>query len=185
MTTTLFWTMAAVLVAALAGLALRPLIRTYRTYRGTRVVTCPETRTVAAVEVDAGLAVASQASTGYPALRLRACSRWPERRDCGEECLAEVWVAPEDCLVRTMLVRWYRGKGCVFCKRPIGDIHWSDHKPALRLPSGATVAWHAIRAEGLPDMLRTCAPVCWNCHVAETFRHDHPELVVDDPVARA
>jgi hypothetical protein len=178
------WTIAAALVAALAGLALWPLIRTYRTYRGTRVITCPESRAPAAVEVDAALAAASQASTGHPTLRLRSCSRWPERRDCGQGCLAEVWVAPELCLARTLLIRWYSGKRCVLCERPIGDVHWSDHRPALRAPNGATVTWQAIRPEELPHMLSTCAPVCWNCHVAESFRHEHPELVVDDPVAR-
>jgi hypothetical protein len=31
----------------------------------------------------------------------------------------------------------------------------------------------------LLDVFSTHRPVCWNCHVTETFRRLHPELVVD------
>ena len=47
-------------------------------YRGKRVITCPETRKPAAIEVDAGHA-ALTAAISHPELRLKACSRWPER----------------------------------------------------------------------------------------------------------
>jgi hypothetical protein len=134
--------------------------------------------------VDTRLAVATQLSTGHPVLRLAACSRWPERRDCGQACLAQIEAAPADCLARTMLTRWYEGKACVLCRRPIGEIRWSDHRPALRAPDGETVEWPSIRAEELPRVLASHAPVCWNCHVAETLRRQHPELVVDDPPPR-
>ena len=29
----------------------------------------------------------------------------------------------------------------------------------------------------------THLPVCWNCHIAESFRREHPELVVDRPAS--
>lgn len=182
--TTLIWIVFAVIAAAATAVALRPLVRTYRTYRGTRVITCPESRTPAAVEVDARLAVVTHMSTGTPVLRLAACSRWPERQDCGQECLAQIEAAPADCLARTMLTRWYDGRACAFCRQPIGEIHWSDHKPALRAPDGGTVGWESIRAEELPGVLASHAPVCWNCHVAETLRRRHPELIVDAPPPR-
>lgn len=170
-------------VAALivAYAALRPLVRTYRTYRGTRVITCPETGKPAAVEVDAAYAAVSQTSFGTPVLQLASCSRWPERRGCGQECLAQIEAAPHDCLARTILEHWYAGRACALCGRPFGDIRWSDHKPAARLPTGQTLAWAAIRPAELPVVLAASAPVCWNCHIAETFRHQHPGLVVDDP----
>jgi hypothetical protein len=179
--TTLIGIVIAVVAAAATAVALWPLVRTYRRFRGTRVITCPESHLPAAVEVDARLAAVTHMSTGTPTLRLAACSRWPERQDCGQECLSQIESAPTDCLARTMLVRWYDGKACVFCRRPIGEIHWSDHKPALRAPGGDTVGWEAIRAETLPAVLASHAPVCWNCHVAETLRREHPELIVDDP----
>jgi hypothetical protein len=167
-----------------AYFALRPLVRTYLTYRGTRVITCPETGKPAAVEVDARLALASQASMGTPTVQLASCSRWPERRACGQGCLVQIEAAPHDCLARTILERWYAGKQCAFCRRPFGDIHWSDHKPAARLATGQTIQWAQIRPAELPVVLADSLPVCWNCHIAETFRRQYPGLVVDDPPAR-
>jgi hypothetical protein len=41
------------------------------------------------------------------------------------------------------------------------------------------VQWSEIPAEKLQEVMRTHQPVCWNCHIAETFRREHPELVVD------
>jgi hypothetical protein len=178
---TLIGAIAAAIVAAGAAVALWPLVRTYRRYRGTRVILCPESGEPAAVEVDATLAAATQASTGKPLLQLATCSRWPERQGCGQECLAQIEAAPEDCLARTMLARWYEGKRCVFCHHEIGAIHWMDHRPSLRNPQGATVDLADVRPEELPRVLSSHAPVCWNCHIAETFRRQHPELVVDDP----
>ena len=35
--------------------------------------------------------------------------------------------------------------------------------------------------EKLQEVLATHWPVCWNCHVAETFRREHPELVAHRP----
>ena len=176
--TTIF---AAAVILVVAYVALRPLVRTYLTYRGTRVVTCPETGTPAAVDVDARYAVGSQMSFGSPMLELSSCSRWPERRACGRECLAQIEAAPRDCLARAILERWYAGKACALCGQPFGDIAWSDHKPAARLATGHTLAWAAIRPAEMPVVLAASAPVCWNCHIAETFRREHPDLVVDDP----
>ena len=178
MATTL-WLAAGALAAGAIYLALRPLARTYLTYRGTRVVTCPETDAPAAVAVDAAFAAMSQASFGSPELRLAACSRWPERQACGQECLAQIEEAPEACLVRSMAERWYTGRRCVFCGRLFGELNWADHAPALRAPGGETVPWNTIRPEELPAVFASHAPVCWSCHIAETFRRRYPELVVE------
>lgn len=175
--------LAAVVVLVVAWVALRPLVRTYLAYRGTRVVTCPETGKPAAVEVDALHTATSLASVGRPLLHLASCSRWPERQGCGQECLGQIEAAPHDCLARTLLESWYAGRVCGFCRRPFGTIHW-DHRPAVRLPSGEIVTWPEIRAEELPTVLPASTPVCWDCHIAETFRRQHPDLVVDDPPAR-
>ncbi|HEX5856168.1 MAG TPA: hypothetical protein VFZ57_11165, partial [Thermoanaerobaculia bacterium] len=61
----------------------------YRRYRGKWVVTCPETCDPAGVEVDAAR-VAASAWGGRLDVRLKACSRWPEKAGCGQGCLAEV-----------------------------------------------------------------------------------------------
>lgn len=170
-------------VAALVGLGGlflfgRRLVRAWLVYRGTRIVVCPETREMVAVEVDARHA-ALHASPGRPQLRLEACTRWPQRRDCGQECLGQVESAPEACLLRSILADWYRGKACVFCGREFGAIEWHDHKPGLVSPEGGLVDWAGFRPEQVLDVLARHQPVCWDCRVAEGFRREHPELVVD------
>jgi hypothetical protein len=152
----------------------------FLSYRGTRVVTCPENGHVTAVAVDARHAAAT-AFRRQPELRLATCSRWPEKQGCGQECLLQIEAAPEDCLVRTILIRWYAGKKCVYCRRAFGTIHWHDHKPALLGGDGRTVEWSQLSPERVPEALAHGLPVCFNCHIAETFRREHPDLVVDRP----
>jgi hypothetical protein len=154
--------------------------RAYFKLRGKRLITCPENEKPAAVNVDAKHA-GVEALTGIPHLRLSECSRWPERRNCGQECLKQIELAPESCLVRTIVTKWYEGKNCAICGRPIHDIDWMGHKPALLDPQQKTVHWDAVAAERLPEYFATYAPVCWDCHVAETLRHQHPELITDRP----
>ena len=153
-------------------------IRMYMTFRGKRLVSCPETHQPAAVRVGAGKA-AVEAMVGKKELRLTECSRWPEKRDCPQDCMAQIEEAPKACLVWTIMNRWYEGQECVYCRKPFGEIHWHDHPPALRNREGKTVQWNEVPAENLQATLGKCQPVCWNCHMAETFRHEHPELIVD------
>ncbi|MGH9366810.1 MAG: hypothetical protein ACRD3M_03940 [Thermoanaerobaculia bacterium] len=183
------WAMRILLLLAVAFiLSLIPLawlaVSAYRKYRGKRVITCPETRAPAAVELDALHAVSSEL-TGSVDLRLQSCSRWPEREGCGQECLAQIEAAPEDCLVRTMLTKWYRGAACVLCGRDIGEIRWSERKPALMSPDRKTLEWDEVPPDELPSVLATHYRICWDCHIAESFRARHPELVLDDPLHRA
>jgi hypothetical protein len=149
-------------------------------YRGTRVVVCPENREMVAVEVDATHAALSSPQ-GRPELRLDACTRWPERAGCGQECLGQIESAPEACLLRNILADWYKGKKCFFCGRAFGVVHWHDHKPGLRAPDGHLVAWGTLPAEQVVDVLASHKPVCWDCFAAEAFRREHPELVTDRP----
>ncbi len=155
-------------------------LRAYLRFSGIRLVTCPETMAPAAVELDAKRA-AFAACFGRPALQLKGCGRWRERGPCGQQCLQEIESAPDGCLVRTILTRWYEGKSCIFCAKDFGEIHWLDRKPALMSPAHMTLEWNEIPAEQLIRVLATHRPVCWNCHVAETFRRHYPDLVVDRP----
>lgn len=172
----IYLTVAAILVAA-TYVALKAAGAYFR-FRGARLITCPETQRPAAVCVAAGYS-AIMSSLGKTNLQLSDCSRWPERRACGQECLGQIELAPEECLVRTILTRWYRDKLCVFCRKPLDDVNWLEHKPGLMSPDGRSVEWHEVPPETLPEVLATHRPVCWNCHVAETFRHAFPELVID------
>lgn len=161
-------------VVIAAAAAARLILR----WRGTRLVRCPETRAPAAVDIDVKQAVLT-GLRGHERLRLRDCSRWPERAGCGEDCLAQVERSPEDCRVVAIVADWYADKHCAYCARPFGEIHWHDHRPALRDPKGGTVQWSEVRPEQLPGLFDTCLPVCWDCHIAESFRREHADLVVD------
>jgi hypothetical protein len=154
--------------------------RVYLTFRGNRLVSCPENHRPAAVRVAAGKS-ALRAMAEKEQLKLSTCSRWPERQACGQECLAQIEEAPKACLVSTIINRWYQGGECVYCHKPFGEIHWHDHPPALLNREGKTLEWNQIPPEHLQEAFGAHRPVCWSCHMAETFRREHPEKVVDRP----
>ncbi|MGH9578049.1 MAG: hypothetical protein ACRD3R_11485, partial [Terriglobales bacterium] len=118
---------------------------------------------------------------GKPSFRLNDCSRWPERRNCAQDCVRQIEAAPLGCLIRNMLDRWYEGKVCTLCRQPVGHVDWYERQPAVRDQEGITREWRDIPATRIPEVLTTHQPVCWNCHVAESFRRRHPELVIERP----
>src|SRR5512140_15501 len=124
--------------------------RTYEVWSGKRLVTCPETQRPAAVAVDAVHAALSGA-IGQRRLRLEECSRWPERRDCGQRCLAQIELTPDDCMVRTIVTRWYEGKCCALCGTAFGHVRLSVDKPGLLASDGRTMQWSDVRVEMLPE----------------------------------
>ena len=168
------------LAAVAAVLAAVQAVRAWVRWRGTRLVTCPETRRPAAVEMDMAHAVLGSLA-GRADLRLRDCTRWPERKTCGQTCLTEIEDSPGDCLVRVLLERWYEGRSCVYCRKPFGVIHWHDHRPGLLGPDGRLREWQQVAPETLPEVLASHRAVCWNCLMAEGFRQRFPELVSDRP----
>lgn len=168
------------LIATASFFGIRWLVRAFSQYRGTKIVTCPETGRPAVVEVDA-LHASMTSTVGLPDIRLNNCWRWPLREQCGQECLTDLDVAPGQCLVSGVLMRWYRGKHCVYCGKPFEELYWIDHKPALVSPEGTLVRWNGVSVENFSTVLETHLPVCWNCYIAQSFRHEHPDLVVYRP----
>jgi hypothetical protein len=169
-------------VSLIAGLAVLVafviLGRKYVRYRGDRVITCPENQRPAGVRLDAAHVLLTSIER-KPDLRLKSCSRWPERQDCGQECLRQIEAAPENCLVRNILTQWYEGKSCALCGKPVGEINWADHKPALLNAEHQTIQWWNVLPQDVPDVLATHQPVCWNCHIVNSMVMQHPDLVVD------
>ena len=160
-------------------------LRAFTRQRGERIVTCPETLAPAAVQADAAHAAVT-GLMGHTELRLHDCTRWPERQGCGQECLAQLSAAPHGCLIRGHVAAWYENKTCALCGRPVGEREWLEHEPALidlRDPAHPTRTWHDVAPEKIWTVLETHAPLCWNCHTTETFRRQHPELVIERPAS--
>ncbi len=137
------------------------------THRGTRVITCPANGEAAAVTM--------KATTN----RLKSCSRWPEMAGCAEDCLAQIAKSPNGCLAHSMVAKWYAGRHCVFCGHAMENIVWHERPAALRLPDGATREWKEIAPQDLSRIFATCEPVCWACHVVESFRREQPAMVIE------
>jgi len=150
----------------------------YLRQRGPRVVTCPETQQPVGVAVDARK-IAFTGILHTPEMRLQSCSRWPERGGCAQDCLKQIAAAKDGCLQRKLLGSWYQGRDCAFCGKPIGEIDWTTHHPALLSPQQETVAWEDIPPERVHAMLRTHSPVCWRCHTTYRFVREHPDLITD------
>ncbi len=167
----------ALVVIAYASLAIAAYIR----MRGTRLVTCPETKQTAAVTVNA----AHSALSGVfdPAdIQLSSCSRWPGRPECDQACTREIARAPRRTTTFQMMAHWYAGKQCGICGRDLPPLsHFGPEAGLLSVTSRelVTVAWTDVPPEQLPAMLPTHLPVCSSCHLMTWFRHEHPDLVVD------
>lgn len=189
---TTIYIIGAVVVLGALGVVWWSISKTYRRFRGKMVVTCPETNQTVGVDVDATHA-ALAATHGDPELRLKTCTRWPERQNCGQECLSQIEKSPEDCLVRTTLDEWYSHRECAICGKKFEAVDSYDHKagfdydrrPALLSPKGQVVEWDEIPIETLPQVLETYQAVCWDCLIMETFRRKHPEMVVERPRTKA
>jgi hypothetical protein len=168
------------LIATASYFGIKWLLRALSRYRGTKIVTCPETGRPALVEVDA-LHASLTSVAGLPDIRLENCWRWPLKEQCGQECLLDLDVAPEQCLVSGVLMRWYRGKTCCSCGKPFEELQWLDHQPSLKSPEGLLVRWREVPVENISTVLETHRPVCWNCYIAQSFIRDHPDLVIYRP----
>jgi hypothetical protein len=182
--TTLLYLVVVLVAAGLLYALLRRPVSEYVRMRGARVVACPENEQPAAVTVDARRA-ALTAAAGHERLRLDSCSRWPEKAGCGQECLKQIEAQPTDCLVRTQVDRWYADKSCAICGKALGQVEWAAHAPALRAPDGRTLEWRDVRPETMFEVMGSHAAVCWDCHVAETFRRQRPDLVLDNPFGKS
>ncbi|MFI5181082.1 MAG: hypothetical protein ACHQPI_06810 [Thermoanaerobaculia bacterium] len=175
-------TVLVVLLLAAAAMVLLGwwLVPTWRRWRGARVVNCPETNDPHTVKIDAAHA-ALTAMGASAEIRLESCTRWPERQDCGQDCLKQIESSPTGCLVKALVSEWYVGKSCAYCGKPIVLEGFADHAPALVSPDGKTVLWKDLRSEQLPAIFKTHRAACWNCHIVESVVRKHPEVVTLRP----
>jgi len=152
--------------------------RTRRQLGGVRLVDCPETGAVAAVRFDcARAAMTAVAFDGQPDVRLADCSRWPERGPCDGPCVPQA-KAPESSVMG--LIAHFTGQGhCAICGGHLAEAPAVGHHIALRSPDGVTTQWTDLSLAALPQALLESHAVCWDCHIAESFRRALPHLVTD------
>ena len=155
------------LAAVAVGFFLRKGERNYRTFRGMRVVVCPENQENAAVELGAWH-VAWTAVLGRPVARVRDCSRWPERHGCNQVCVREIEKTPKSTRVQAIVADWCRYNTCACCGTPLAKLHVGAHRPHLIDRELHILEWREIPPQNLPETLHTCEPVCEKCLVAET-----------------
>jgi hypothetical protein len=167
------------LAAAWATWQFLRMVRVWRLLSGVRVVTCTATGGPAVVRVDAGRAAANTLVLNGPETRITECSLWATGGSCDQGCMQEALT--RESALRVVVDHWYLHRTCVYCHRLIGTAQSFGHRAALLTPQGTTREWSELPADRLLDSLRTDSPVCWNCHVAETFRREHPDLITDRP----
>jgi hypothetical protein len=174
------WTLIASLIIGFAAwVFLSGFLKTWRRYHGVHVITCPENLQSAAVNVAAFDAAKWAAISGETDVHLKTCSRWPEKAGCDQACLSQITASPHACALQTIVSQWYENRACHFCGRAIENIVWHERPPALRMRDGRTREWKDIAPEELQGVFANADAACWACHIVETFRKEHPELVVE------
>jgi hypothetical protein len=161
-----------ILLAAVAAAYAVMAVVTFCRLRGVRLVSCPEMNRPAAVTV-APRSLVPSATRASGELIVSTCSRWPQSGGCNQACVAQVAIAPRDTRVFAIVERWYAGKTCALCLRPIGALHALGAQPglldrSLKQPP-STIAWHQAPAETLPTLFKTHLPVRAQCHRREQF----------------
>ncbi len=139
-------------------------LKSYFKNAGRRSVTCPENHRQADVELDRKFAFWT-ALRGQEHTRAESCSRWPAKRDCGQECLAQVDPTPEN--LEHMLTTWSQGKACAICDRSLTPSDWRQGRLALVDESHKLYEMRQFSFDEIPAALEQMRPVCWNCHQNE------------------
>lgn len=162
---------AILLVALPIGISLQAYFRN----RGRRPVICPDNHQVVTVELDNTYAF-STALRGEEHDRLQSCSRWPEKADCGQECLAQVNPSPEN--LERLLQKWYQGKKCALCDRDLTPADWRRSRLALLNEHEKLFELRHMHLDEIPTALDHMAPLCWNCHQEERVRQAAPPRIL-------
>lgn len=135
------------------------------------------------VVVVVGTAVALFAGTAYTLRWFMASSARDaaaDRNGGHAADAAHAAISPHDHATTELLTRFFDGKACAICDRPIPPVHRTGMKPGLVNPAThETHAWDEIPNDNLSAMLETGLPLCSACQIAESFRQRHPDLVLD------
>ena len=161
--------LSAMLAAAVYLIFFSPFARDLLHTSGTRIVTCPGTNDIVAIELNAARFAFERAIGRRVSPHVRTCSRWPEGKGCDGECAREVQRNPEGTLLESRLRAWYRDKWCVDCGTTVDPVAWYDHNPALLGADLHSYAWYDVAPQDLPKTMRTSLALCWRCHMDRSF----------------
>lgn len=79
-----------------------------------------------------------------------------------------------------ILKRFFDGKDCAMCKRPVPPVQRTGLKPGLWNPvTHETHSWNEIPDDRLTSALDGQLALCPSCQVAESFRQRYPDRVTD------
>jgi hypothetical protein len=89
-------------------------------------------------------------------------------------------VSRHDHATDELLKRFFDGKACAICHRPIPAVQRTGLKPGLWNPTTHEAhSWEEIPNGDVPSALEGQLPLCPSCQVAESFRQRFPDHVVD------
>lgn len=131
------------------------------------VIICPETLNSAEIQVDR----MHQLYTLWrdqKETRLKSCTRWPERAECDQDCIAQV--EPGPAVIDRILGRWYDSKNCAICAMPLVRTDFQRGKAAALDRDGALVELREMNWNEFPMSLERFDPICWKCHATELQR---------------
>jgi hypothetical protein len=155
----------------LVGLPLVSTLQTYLKNRGRRPVVCPDDHTRAGVEVDRKFTLHA-AMHGKEQMRVKTCSHWPENGNCGQECLVQVEATPEN--IDRLLTRWFDGKPCNVCRRPLTPADWRFGRVGFLNEQSKLVELQQIDLDNFGTVAEPTRPLCWTCHQQEKQRQAQP-----------
>ena len=153
--------------ALVTGLPVAVSLQSYFQNRGRQSAICPENGQPVDIEVDRKFSFWT-ALRGQEHSRLQSCTRWPEKGDCGQECLAQVDPSPEN--VERLMISWYRGKVCAVCTRAIAPSDWRRGRLGWLDPQYKLVELRQVNLKQLQSALAEMRPLCWPCHQEERVR---------------
>ncbi len=149
------------------GLPLASALEAYYKNRGRQSAICPENGQPVDIELDSEYAFWTS-WRGQEHTRLKSCTRWPHKGDCGQECLPQVDPSPEN--VERLMLGWYKDKTCGICARAITPSDWRRSRLALLDERHKLVELRQLNLVELQSALEHMRPLCWTCHQEERVR---------------
>jgi hypothetical protein len=150
-------------------------LQSYFKNRGRRSVVCPGNHLPETVEVDRKFSFHT-ALRGQEHTRLESCSRWPEKGECGQECLVQVDATPEN--IDRFLKVWIAGKACGICGRLLTVADWRPGRLAVLDENSNFFEMRQLPLDRLPFALEGKRPLCWPCHQEERVRQAQPHRIL-------